>query len=112
MIVPSKSGVNYANLESQIAIYNTMLGEGLNDYYQNVEYNIEFDNFLYKEVGYPKLSTLSQHIYASPYAATSLREYFATGFVEYLMGDRNYLRSVSPALYKKIEYLIGEENEN
>jgi hypothetical protein len=35
-------------------------------------------------------------LFITPYAATSLREYFATGYVEYLMGDRSYMQKVSP----------------
>ena len=80
------------------------------EYYQNAEYNVEFDDFLYKEIGYPKLRTLSQHIFASPYAATSLREYFADGFEDYYLGKRRNLKEISPVLYSKLEELENEES--
>ena len=39
----------------------------------NPDYNEEFDLFLSDEVGYPKMTTMIQGIYYSPYAATSKR---------------------------------------
>ena len=78
----------------------------------NSEYDEKFDDFLYKKVGYDALASIAMGLFITPYAATSLREYFATGYVEYLMGDRNYLKNVSPVLYKKIQTLIGETNGN
>ena len=72
-----------------------------------IAYNKEFDKFLYKEVGYEKLTFLTAGLFTSPYAATSLREYFATGFEEYFLpnGDRGSLQHMSPALYNKITLL-------
>jgi len=74
------------------------------------EYSPELDSFFYKEVGYPLLSTLSRGLFYSPYAATSLREYFANGFENFYLGDRNYLKQLSPKLYNKI-YSIHEIGE-
>ena len=70
-------------------------------------YNTEFDSFLHKEVGYEKLTFLTAGLFPSPYAATSLREYFATGFEEYFLpnGDRGSLQQMSPALYNKLTLL-------
>ena len=79
-------------------------------YFNDVDYHVEFDNFLYREVGYPKLGTLSHHIFASPYAATSLREYFADGFEDFYLGKRRHLKEISPVLYSKLEELQNEEN--
>jgi hypothetical protein len=79
--------------------------------FMNPEYEQKFDDFLYKKVGYDALSSIAMGLFITPYAATSLREYFATGYVEYLMGDRSYMQKVSPGLYKKIEDLIGEVDE-
>ena len=75
----------------------------------NTSYEEGFDNFLYKEVGYQKLSVMSSAIFYSPYAATSLAEYFANGF-EALFGDEEFsrLKSVSPRLYKKLGELIND----
>ena len=76
----------------------------------NPEYNEEFDMFLLDKVGYDKLETLTQGIFVSPYAATSLQEYFATGFTEYFLdSNHSYLKQVSPQLYKKLLFLQDPE---
>jgi len=71
----------------------------------NSQYSEEFDIFLYKDIGYSLLTSLTMGLFISPYAATSLREYFARGFEEYYLNDRKYLTNVSPMLYNKIEHL-------
>ena len=77
------------------------------EFYMNSEYDQEFDQFLLNKVGYDKLSQLIQGLFVSPYAATSLREYFAVGFTEfYLHPDtHNFLKKISPALYQKLTKL-------
>jgi hypothetical protein len=71
-----------------------------------VEYNSEFDLFLYKEVGYPLLSSVAASLFYSPYGATSIREYFANGFEAFfLREDLGRLNSTSPRLFKKIANL-------
>jgi len=66
-------------------------------------YNEELDMFLYKTVGYEKLSQIVRGLFLSAYAVTSLREYFATGFVEfYLDPNHNYLKKISPTLFRKL----------
>jgi len=71
--------------------------------FMNVEYDQEFDEAMYKDVGYQKLSQLLMGVFISPYAATSLAEYFATGFTEfYTHSEHKFLQKVSPELYKKI----------
>jgi hypothetical protein len=67
----------------------------------------ELDDFLFKELGYDNLSTLSAGLFLSPYSVTSLREYFANGFEEYINGDSNYLKDISPVLYNKLEELLA-----
>tara|TARA_R110000737_G_scaffold200125_2_gene219711 strand:+ start:147 stop:824 length:678 start_codon:yes stop_codon:yes gene_type:complete len=75
------------------------------------EHSPELDNFFYKEIGYSLLSTITQGLFNSVYACTSLREYFANGFETFYLGDRNYLSTVSPKLYNKLMNLhnIGEQ---
>jgi len=73
------------------------------------DYVDELDAFLYKNIGYDKLSMLTAGLFLSPYSITSIREYFSNGFEEYLKGDKTYLRQISPALYKKIEELLELE---
>ncbi len=53
--------------------------------FQQTEYDYEFDQFLYKDVGYAKLSNIVNGLFVSPYSPTSLREYFATGFTEFYL---------------------------
>lgn len=73
-----------------------------------MEYDKDIDEFLYKEIGYEVLENLVNGLFSSPYATTSLREYFATGFEEYFIGDGSYLKKVSPAVYNTIESLTEE----
>jgi len=84
--------------------------------FDNVEYNKYFDHYLYNVVEYPTLNTLISGLFYSPYSVTSLREYFANGFENYFLRDRNYLKKVSPALHNKIADLLanrtGEEQNN
>ena len=67
----------------------------------------EFDEFLHEDVGYDKLGEVLKGVVVTPYAMTSLREYFATGFTEfYLYPDSHgYLQKTSPELYKKLVQL-------
>lgn len=74
-------------------------------YFIRQEYNPKFDEFLYKTVGYDRLNQLCVGLFASPYAATSLREYFANGFEHFYLHDRDYLSKVSPKLFLKISKL-------
>lgn len=78
-------------------------------FFMDVEYNIEFDNFLYKKIGYDKLASIMSGMFINPYAATSLKEYFATGFTDFFINsDHKYLKTISPALYEKI-YILQQE---
>jgi len=75
-------------------------------FFIDLDYNTEFDDFLLNQVGYDKLALLMQGVFISPYAATSLREYFATGFTDFFMNkSRDDLKSVSPVLYSKLRSL-------
>jgi len=70
------------------------------------EFVDELDDFLYKTVGYDKLSILSAGLFISPYSITSIREYFANAFEEYLEGNTKYVQQISPMVYNKIENLM------
>lgn len=67
-----------------------------------------FDQFLYKEVGYDRLAQLSSGLFISPYASTSLREYFSNGFENYFTGQSHYLQKICPKLHTKIYALTKE----
>jgi hypothetical protein len=79
--------------------------------FSDTEYNYEFDMYLLQEIGYSKLSEAARGIFISPYAVTSLREYFATGFTEFFThpNEHGYLRKTSPNLFKKLELIYDEE---
>ena len=79
-------------------------------FFDNVEFDQEFDDFLYKKVGYLTLDNALRGVFLSSYAATSLREYFATAFTDFYMEpNHNFLKTVSPELYEKIISLQSAE---
>tara|TARA_R110002020_G_scaffold149496_3_gene325828 strand:+ start:260 stop:940 length:681 start_codon:yes stop_codon:yes gene_type:complete len=80
--------------------------------YNNAEYNAKFDDHLYHDVGYDKLRTISSGLFYSPYAITSLREYWANGFENYLLGDRERLKDLCPVLCSKIFYVLEDKEQN
>ena len=79
--------------------------------FMSAEYSKKFDFFLYKSVGYDKINMLASNLYPTAYSATSIREYFATGFEEFLLGDRNELMNIAPVLFTKVESLIDNTEE-
>ena len=68
----------------------------------------ELDEFLYQKVGYDKLSLMIPNLFTSPYSITSIREYFANGMEDFLLGDVDYLKHISPVLYKKLDELYNQ----
>lgn len=79
-------------------------------YFQNPDYNDEFDSYLYTQVGYPALNAFGNGLFYSPYAATSLREYFARGFEAFFLHkDLKTLANISPILYNRLENLADME---
>lgn len=73
-----------------------------------LEYNKDFDDLLYQDLGYDFLHNVSYDLFVSPYAITSLQEYWANGFENYFIGDSKDVKSISPVLYNKIETLHQE----
>ena len=77
------------------------------------EYDQAIDDFLYRTVGYDALNQICVNIFPSGYAATSISEYWAKGFEELFIGDRDSLRQICPALFRTLVMLIKEiEEEN
>ena len=95
-------------------LHNILWAKGFRaplSFFMDTEYNQEFDDFLHKKIGYDKLTSLMSGMFINPYAATSLQEYFATGFTDfYLNTDHKYLSTVSPELYKKLYSLQQEDS--
>ena len=75
-----------------------------------LEFSKMIDDYFYKEVGYEAMWNLINGLFPSPYAATSLREYFARGFEEYVMENKRDLKKVCPVLFSKIEQLYEMED--
>ena len=96
-------------------LWHQLKKEGLDtnlSYFLETEYRVEFDEYLYKQVGYRILSMITSNLFYSPYAATSLREYFANGFEAFFMKeDLGRLKVVSPILYKKIVELLQKKEK-
>ena len=80
------------------------------DFSNNIEYNKEIDEFLFKTIVYDILNQLVVNIFISGYAATSVSEYFARGFEEYFIGDKHTLKQISPVLYSIIDKLVHLED--
>jgi len=75
----------------------------------SLNFDQDIDDYLYKEVGYTPLWNYVNGIFPSPYAATSIREYFARGFEEYFIGDRKSLTKNNIVLYSKLQDLVELE---
>ena len=65
------------------------------DLQTTVEFNQEIDDYLYNEVGYRKLWNIVTGLFLGPYSVTSLREYFARGFEEYVLGEKKDLTTIT-----------------
>jgi hypothetical protein len=76
--------------------------------FSKLEYSKSLDDYLYKNLGYEKLNNFCLGLFTRPYAATGVREYFATAFEEYLLEDRGYLKKISPVAYEKVHAIISE----
>ena len=78
------------------------------------EYSKAFDEFLYYEVGYEKLTEFTKGLFVTPYAAVSVSEYFATAFELYFVRtEETYIKEISPELFIKLRQIStqGEEDE-
>jgi hypothetical protein len=109
MLIYGDNQINSEFIGKRIRLRDLLAGngfqiEGIN--FEESEFDKDFDLYLYETIGYPILINLTAGLFNNPYAATSLREYFASGFEEYILGDKNLLKSVSPALFNKIQEII------
>ena len=76
----------------------------------NPDYDKNIDDYLYEEITYNVLWELVPGIFPSPYAITSLREYWAKGFEQFYMGKKEDLKSTSPILFSKLMQLHDLED--
>jgi len=84
-------------------------GYNVNADFDDIEYSEDFDLYLYKEIGYDEIGNLTSGLFYSPYAPTSVNEYFANGLEGFFLGRREYLKRISPQLTKKIWEIINDE---
>ena len=110
-LIYGDSELNSEFLGKRIRLKSMLDAEGIGTQYSfsNTEYDPEFDQFLYEKIGYPTLRAITNGLFHTPYAITSLREYWASGFEDYFLGDRELLKRVSPRLFNKIEGVITHE---
>ena len=80
--------------------------------FEDINYSNNLDNFLYKRVGPNMLRLATSGMFIRPYAAVSIREYFATGFEAYYLGKREKLDKISPVLYDKIVELHTYDHQD
>ena len=112
MLIYSDSKLEQEFLGKRERFYHMAAAEGHStkrNVFMDPEYSKEFDDLLYKEIGYKKLNNLLMGLFVSPYAATSLQEYFANGVENYFLDDRDYLRKISPVLTEKIIRILENE---
>jgi len=73
--------------------------------YTPFDYDPEWDEFLYQVVGYDTLHLITPGLFASPYGATSLREYWANTFEHFYLTSDAETAKISPQAYNKIKEL-------
>jgi hypothetical protein len=80
--------------------------------FDDINYSSNFDDFLYKKVTYPKLARLSSGLFFTPYATTSLREYFADGVENYVLRPENRkdIYMMCPQLFAKVRKIVDGKN--
>ena len=76
----------------------------------NIEYDKNIDDFLYEKVTYDVLWQFVAGVFSSPYAITSLREYWAKGFEEFYLGKAEDLKRISPVLFSKLMQIHNLED--
>lgn len=72
----------------------------------NINYDPKLDIFFSEELGYDNMRPLTYGLFLSPYAATSLREYFANAFENIFTEGDDEVRKLCPIAYKKIHALL------
>ncbi len=93
-------------------LFYLLKAEGYDVYpkdFMQTEYSADFDAFLFQEIGYPILTQLTMGLFLTPYGVTSLREYFAESFEYYFLKEREYVKTISPLCYTKIQELLEIE---
>ena len=95
-------------------LYSILKSQGYDvtmEEFLKVNYDEDFDMFLYQDIGYEKLNNLVMGLFPGAYSVTSLGEYFAVGFERFYMKEGKRLSKMCPVLMKKIDLLDELANE-
>ena len=107
-LVYGDEGVFLEFLGKRKRLYELLKSEGYDvtiEQFLTTTYDYDFDMFLFQDIGYPVLETLTLGLFLSPYSVTSINEYFAVGFENFYMGEANYIKKICPILSEKLYYL-------
>jgi hypothetical protein len=107
-LIYGDEGVFLEFLGKRKRLYELLKSEGYNvtiEQFLTTTYDYDFDMFLFQDIGYPVLETLTLGLFLSPYSVTSINEYFAVGFENFYMGEANYIKKICPILLEKLYYL-------
>ena len=107
-LVYGDEGVFLEFLGKRKRLYELLKSEGYDvtiEQFLTTTYDYDFDMFLFQDIGYPVLETLTLGLFVSPYSVTSINEYFAVGFENFYMGEPNYIKKICPILSEKLYYL-------
>lgn len=97
-------------------LYDILKEKGRNppiEMVHNISYSPQLDDYFYREIGYPVLNQICTfaRLFIGAYSATSVREYFASSFEQYFMGDKMLVRNFSPAVHKVLLDLENMEEQ-
>lgn len=97
-------------------LYNILKEKGKNppaEIVTNINYSEAVDDYFFHQIGYPVMGQICAFakLFTGPYSATSIREYFATGFDQYFLGEQMLVRNFCPALYKVLSELTQLEEQ-
>ena len=107
-LVYGDEGVFLEFLGKRKRLYGLLKSEGYDvtiEQFLTTTYDYDFDMFLFQDIGYPVLETLTLGLFLSPYSVTSINEYFAVGFENFYMGEASYIKKICPILLKKLYHL-------
>ena len=96
-------------------LFDTLAYSGYHDLpekpFASSDFNEELDDYLFKKIGYGKLTPYIVGLFPDPYSVTSLQEYVSTCFEFFFVKDRDYIRKICPATYKLLMHLIGKNGK-
>ena len=97
-------------------LYDVLKAKGKNppaELVTNINFSQTIDDYFFKDIGYAVLGQICafEKLFTGPYSATSVREYFATGFDQFFLGEQMLVRNFSPVLFRKLNELSKLEEQ-